>query len=58
MKHFKIKNIFSYMVVAALVFSLILSCKSNEEPAKVEIPLNIMELGFMELLQMKPLSSK
>ena len=32
MRHFKIKNIFSYMVVAALVASLSISCKSNEEP--------------------------
>ena len=38
MRHFKIKNIFSYMVVAALVMALSISCKSNEEPAKVEIP--------------------
>lgn len=32
MRHFKIKNIFSYMVVAALVAALFISCKSNEEP--------------------------
>ena len=32
MRHFKIKNIFSYMVVAALVAALSISCKSNEEP--------------------------
>ena len=38
MRHFKIKNIFSYVVVAALVIALFISCKSNEEPAKVEIP--------------------
>ena len=34
MKHFKIKNIFSYVVVAALVMALSISCKSNEEPPK------------------------
>ena len=38
MRHFKIKNIFSYLVIAALVTALSISCKSNEEPAKVEIP--------------------
>ena len=32
MRHFKIKNIFSYVVVAALVAALSISCKSNEEP--------------------------
>ena len=34
MRHFKIKNIFSYVVVAALVMALSISCKSNEEPPK------------------------
>ena len=34
MRHFKIKNIFSYVVVAALVAALSISCKSNEEPPK------------------------
>ena len=33
-----IKTIFTYMVVGALVMALSISCKSNEEPAKVEIP--------------------
>ena len=32
MRHFKIKNIFSYVVVAALVMALFISCKSNEAP--------------------------
>ena len=32
MRHFKIKNIFSYVVVAALVAALSISCKSNEAP--------------------------
>ena len=33
MRHFKIKNIFSYVVVAALVAALSISCKSNEDPS-------------------------
>ena len=38
MKNSKNKKLFTYMVVGALVMALSISCKSNEEPAKVEIP--------------------
>ena len=34
----KTKTFFTYLVVGALVTSLYVSCKSNEEPAAVEIP--------------------
>ena len=37
MRHFKIKTIFSYVVVAALVIALSISCKSNEEPSTPEL---------------------
>ena len=33
-----IKQFFTYLVVGALVMALSISCKSNEEPASVEIP--------------------
>ena len=37
MRHFKSKTIFSYVVVAALVIALSISCKSNEEPSTPEL---------------------
>ena len=41
----KTKIFFTYLVVGALVIALYVSCKSNEEPASVEIPL-LWNLGL------------
>ena len=40
MRNSKNKKIFTYLVVGALIFSLILSCKSNEAPGSDAPPLS------------------